>query len=418
MRVLWFTNTPSCYDINNNSYNGGGWISSLESMINNRIELGICFYSKVSDSNSRTGRNGTIYYPVNRPHKTYIYFIKQLLEDENNASLSHERIAIKPLINIVNDFSPEIIHCFGSENIFGILSYYTNIPIVMHIQGILSPSLNAFLPPQTSWNTYLFSSKNIKNILQKFSERFSWKRNSISEQRMMKNIKYVMGRTEWDKHITNVLNPLVQYYYCSEILRDVFYDTSTRRVIPKSPTFVTIISSQLYKGFDLVLKTAKVLKDVLNIDFIWKVYGDVSPTVAYKITKTKSEDVNVKLMGVAQPEDLKSALLNSTAYIHTSYIDNSPNTICEAAISGCAIISTNVGGIPSLIDNGKTGFLVASNDPYNMAYYIKYLIDHPNLNKELGDNAQKEAIIRHNKETIVNRVIEIYNDILSNEKSH
>ena len=33
MRILWFTNTPSNYKLQNGGYNGGGWISSLETEI-------------------------------------------------------------------------------------------------------------------------------------------------------------------------------------------------------------------------------------------------------------------------------------------------------------------------------------------------------------------------------------------------
>ena len=50
MRILWFTNTSSCYrreGVSANHYNGGGWISSLEMELKKRkdVELGVCFYA-------------------------------------------------------------------------------------------------------------------------------------------------------------------------------------------------------------------------------------------------------------------------------------------------------------------------------------------------------------------------------------
>lgn len=179
---------------------------------------------------------------------------------------------------------------------------------------------------------------------------------------------------------------------------------------------MTTISSQLYKGFDLVLKTAKLLKDTWNYEFEWKVFGDINPIVAEKICNTTPKSVNVHLLGVASAEKIQESLLHATAYVHTSYIDNSPNSLCEAMILGVSIISTNVGGIPSLVENGKTGFLVPSNDPYQMAYLMKLLFENRDMNISIGKAAQEVAEIRHDRETIVNRVLEIYDDVLKYEK--
>lgn len=201
------------------------------------------------------------------------------------------------------------------------------------------------------------------------------------------------------------------------MLRDTFYLTNTKRTIPGRPVFITTISSQLYKGFDILLKTAQVLKETLNIDFEWKVYGDVSPVFVEKKLSIKHTDVNVVLMGTASAEEIKESLLTSTAYIHTSYIDNSPNSLCEATLLGVTVISTNVGGIPSIVENGKTGFLVPANDPYQMAYLMKYIIDHKDKNIEIGLAAREIAVERHNKSKILKRVLEIYKDVIKNECS-
>ena len=85
-------------------------------------------------------------------------------------------------------------------------------------------------------------------------------------------------------------------------------------------------------------------------------------------------------------------------------------------ILGISTVSTNVGGIPSLIENGKTGFLVPSNDPYQMAYLMKLLFEDRDMNVSIGKNAKEVAIIRHDRETIINRVLEIYNDVIEYEK--
>lgn len=420
MRVLWFTNTSSCYrEQSGKGYNGGGWISSLEEEIKKykEIELGLCFYSKNVIIPKKEKQSGTIYYILPRPPKTLYYSLITILGKDEQSSELHEKIAMSTLLEVVDDFKPDIIHVFGSENIYGLLAKYKKVPLILHIQGILSPCYNAFLPPFVSWKDYIGQSNSLIAKFRLISEKIAWRRNALTERRMFKYIKYFMGRTEWDRHILEIFNPSARYYYCSEMLRDTFYLTNTKRTIPGRPVFITTISSQLYKGFDILLKTAQVLKETLNIDFEWKVYGDVSPVFVEKKLSIKHTDVNVVLMGTASAEEIKESLLTSTAYIHTSYIDNSPNSLCEATLLGVTVISTNVGGIPSIVENGKTGFLVPANDPYQMAYLMKYIIDHKDKNIEIGLAAREIAVERHNKSKILKRVLEIYKDVIKNECS-
>lgn len=418
MRILWFTNTSSCFQVGHKGYNGGGWISSLEIELKKRhdVELGVCFYMGGIDEVKKEIQNGTTYYILPRPSKTLLYTLITIAGKVERSSQMHERMAIPNLLNVVDDFHPDIIQVFGSENIYGLIAKYVKIPVILHIQGILSTCLNAFLPPFVSWRDYIYQTKSIKSRLRLLSEKIAWQRNSYTEKRIFGAVKYFMGRTEWDKRIVSLLNPIAKYYYCSEILRDTFYSLNAQRILPEKPVFVTTISSQLYKGFDLVLKAARLLKDTWNYEFEWKVFGDINPMLAEKICDIIPKSVNVHLLGVASAEKIQESLLHATAYVHTSYIDNSPNSLCEAMILGISTVSTNVGGISSLIENGKTGFLVPSNDPYQMAYLMKLLFENKDMNVSIGKAAQEVAIIRHDRETIVKRVLEIYDEVLKYEK--
>ena len=75
MRVLWFTNTPSCYCDKQVGYTGGGWIFSLEKelrkSVGNQMELGICFYHRQQISLAKVVHNGVTYYPCPRPKKSF-----------------------------------------------------------------------------------------------------------------------------------------------------------------------------------------------------------------------------------------------------------------------------------------------------------------------------------------------------------
>jgi len=209
-----------------------------------------------------------------------------------------------------------------------------------------------------------------------------------------------------------MLAPQAKYHYGGEILRPEFYEQSERKQ-PLTTTITTTISNATYKGFDL-LKTAKILKNELGLDFIWNVYGNIEPSFYEHLTDIHHKDVNVCLRGVASASELRDALLNSTMYCHTSYVENSPNSIAEAQILGVPVVATNVGGTSSMVTHGTDGFLFPATDPYMAAYYIKSLIeDKNNVNMEIGMRAHKKAMLRHDKQKIVTQLLNTYKKILT-----
>lgn len=422
MKVLWFTNTSSCYVSTNQGYpkgyNGGGWIESAEKLFHNlpNLTLGVSFI--LNNQPFKTIQNNVTYYPI--PSSTTNNRVKRYLEKLpyvfplNYIKKEKEswQYYLEYFKKIIEDFKPDIIHIWGSESYFGLISLITDIPVILHIQGILNPYLNAYLPPFFSWKTFITNKLTLSSIIHNNINKNKWISSCYRERVIFSNIKYFLGRTEWDKRVTHILNLQSHYFHVDEILREKFYNENFSRNIPSKLTIITTISSPLYKGFDLILKTATILKNNIKLDFEWKCFGNINPESIEKIVGIKHKDVNIKIMGVATSEQLIEAELSATLYFHSSYIDNSPNSLCEAQILGLPVISTNVGGISSLIVNKKTGFLIPSNDPYQGAYLIELLYKDKSLNMQMGDMAKKDAIKRHDRKKIIQSITEIYNKIL------
>lgn len=408
MRILWFTNTPSNYIQQQKGYNGGGWISSLESEIvkQENIELAVSFI--LPQQPFKILKNNVTYYPLEFPKQNKFLALYNLI-NENFKIQSEE---INKYIQVIDDFKPDLIEIFGSEQSFGLIAQFIDTPIVLHIQGLINPCFNSFLPPSISWTNFIFSNLSLKSIIENYKNKKAWNILCKQEQEILRNINYYIGRTRWDKQITKIYNPNRKYFYGGEILRIPFYENQTNRNIPKRLTIISTISNAPYKGVDLILKTAFILKKILKINFEWKIFGNINPFFIEKQIKIKHHDVNISLMGVATAQKIKEEILNCTCFFHPSYIDNSPNSICEAQILGCTVISTNVGGISSLIDDKHTGYLIPTNDPNQAAFLIKMLYDKKELNIKIGNNAQRTALYRHNKKDIVESLIDVYKQIL------
>lgn len=406
MRVLWFTNTPSNYLHGTNAYNGGGWISSLESVLSKQkgIELGVAFF--LNREPSKVTNDGISYYPISNP---YAGSFKKKIMSLFIPLLKQERAKLNEYLRVIDDFKPDIINIFGTEQSFGLVTQYIKTPVVIHLQGLLIPYLNAYFPPGYNFFDYFFLDWNPLKMYRRWRSYVVFTQNSIREKSILRCNYHFMGRTEWDKIILSIYNPHASYNYCSEILRDTFYKRC-ERIIPEELTITTTISNPLYKGFDMVLKCANILKNDMNLNFKWRVFGNINPKLVERKEGIASKDVGVILMGVASQQELMLYISTSTLYVHPSYIDNSPNSVCEAQLLGCTVIGQDVGGMSSLIKQGVTGMLVPANDPFLMAHTIRKLYYNPALNDEIGRKSAEVAFHRHDKEVIVRDLLSIYKE--------
>lgn len=418
-RILWISGSGNYVPLNKTKvgYNGGSWATSIQNELlkNNNIVLA-CAFCKDGEP-EKVVQNGVTYYIVPHHHKSKkdkivdLYKINDETRDEILWPYYKEKFK-----KIINDFNPDVIHIFGSELYQNLAALVTaDIPTILHIQGILSECIFNLLPPAVSKWQYIWSGKGLKGKYHNLQFLAYWKRSVHREKAILKAVPHVIGRTDWDKKVMTVLNPNAIYHYGGEILRDVFYEDA-KRTLPSKPVIITTISAPLYKGYDVILKVANILKNELHIDFEWNVYGNVEPKFTESFVGLKHNDLNVNLCGVATANELRDALLGSTLYFHSSYIENSPNAVCEAQILGIPVVASRVGGTYTMVEDGKTGYLYPVTDPYLAAYYIKQLMENKEDNIAIGKSARQMALARHDKKMIVEDLIKSYNEIMNVSK--
>ena len=411
MKVLWFSPTPVNYSEETWAHNGGGWISSLQNIVTSieNIDLGIVFES--TQKLEKKFVNEVCYYPI----------IKDVTLKERFKKAPQNSILINKAVRIIKDFKPDVIHLFGSESWYGLLVNFTGIPIVIHMQGSLPSYYNARYPAGMSvWNKIFSTKTTIKQKLMAFRIDATFHHNALQEERILKSNCYFMGRTRWDKAIVNFYSPKATYFECQEALRDSFLNTKQKWIYKAANKIklISVISGPLYKGVDVILKTAQLLKTHSSIDFEWNICGISNSDLIESVYEIKGKDVNVNYLGVLKQVVLKNKLLNSNFYIHPSYIDNSPNSVCEAQILGVPVIACDTGGLGTIIEEKKTGFLVPANDPLMIAHLITKLSDDQDLLKKVSKASIAQASARHDKQMIKKQLSAIYLKIIKSKKSN
>jgi len=417
MKVLWLTASPSLAARKLNLEGvGRGWIESLEEKIKtiDNVELAIAFLHDVDNREKFNVESTTFYSIPNKKSKlkTYIDF---------HFTIFNERKQLRHCLEIINDFKPDIIQVFGTEDAFGLIADKVEIPVIIHIQGLLTIYSKKWYPPSISkWN--LIRNTSIWQMLRAntlMKEYVYYKKRASRERSIFRIVKYYIGRTDWDRRITKVLSPGSEYFYGSEILRKDFYSTQWTKKPGPSKIIVSTIQANIYKGLETVLETAILLKEMTEYDFKWVIAGishnDTIVKLFERKMKRKFATYNVILAGKLKADALLNIELNADLFVHPSHIDNSPNSVCESMLLGMPIIATYTGGTGSLLSDRKEGILIQDGDPYSLAGAIIELFQNPDYAKELGQNARTLALNRHNPNTIVTNLLNIYQTIISKQ---
>ena len=445
MKVLWFSVTPLSLNARENTgMEGKGWISSLLQIALgiDDLELLVVYgnQSPVKKEIEETERLKII--PINICR----YGKRQIIKD---MMTYHEvdDFVISESLKIIHENKPDVIHIFGTEWCYGLLTKHIsklNIPVVIHIQGFWSQIRNSLLLPGQSSLFDRFKPELWNHPLGFFA-RYQYYNLSMErhrrEEQIIRSNKFFMCRTRWDQSVVRFYNKNAQIFHVDEALRREFVEckerwrrgTEERRFLrpstvasgiaerrPPQPlltqegkrlVLVTTGACYSIKGPDVVLKTAKLIRENTDYEIVWKWIGGTDDDIKEfeKLTKVKAQEVGLKMMGTLSAMEMINELLTSDMYVHTSYSDNSPNAVCEAQYLGMPVIATDTGGVISLFsEQYDRDMIVPMNDPFYLASKIIELREDDAKAKSLADDNWTVAHQRHDGERISKQLKDTY----------
>ena len=120
---------------------------------------------------------------------------------------------------------------------------------------------------------------------------------------------------------------------------------------------------------------------------------------------------NVTFAGRVRPDDICRFYRDADIYLQTPDIDNMPASVLEAFASGCAVVSTDAGGVPAILTDGRHGLLVPRNDHVAAADAVVRLLEDPALARQLTDTAF-ESCARYQWSAVRADWLTLYRDVL------
>lgn len=149
-----------------------------------------------------------------------------------------------------------------------------------------------------------------------------------------------------------------------------------------------------------------------GLDFTLVLTGKIFDSAYLRQLKKEINDLNLKknvhILGEVPFEQLLQYYAEASIVTLSSKQETAPMVVSEGMATGTPIIASNIAGIPYMITDTETGFLV---DPLNcreMAENLIQLTDDKGLRKRIGEKARKEAENRWKSELIAQKLIYLY----------
>ena len=399
----------------------GSWtlplLSNIRNISNSRIAIIVPTFKKNQEENISI-KNGIEFYTIH-------FSQKELL-----SSMSPK--TFKKIDSIITTISPDIIHVHGTEkNLAQIQNYIKEIPIVISIQGILAGCKN-YIYNYLSIKDYI-SYTSLKNLLGwggvNYMKRITDKGKNFEED-ILKNGKYFIGRTMWDRAQIIFRNANAKYYLGEELLRAEFYEYKNLWSIQQCIPYRLFMPSGLnpMKGLHLAIKTVLLLKNfypsiqlivpgipskfLSNNFFKERILGEEYITIIKNYIKKNNLQNNIILLDKLSAKEMVQEMLKANVFLAPTSIDNSSNAIGEAMMIGTPIVTTPVGGLTSFLKDEINCLFAPAGDEYMMAYQIQRIFENKLLAQQISEKAYTTALNRHNIEKTTIQYLNIYRDII------
>lgn len=443
MRVLWICNVmlPAiAKKLGEEATNKEGWITGLMDAVlqynteqpAQAIQLGIAF----PVGKDRELLKGEL--TINQDYDVLFYGFR-----ENVLAAEHYDLDMEAdMKEIMEAFKPDIVHCFGTEyphTLAAVKVFGRPEHTLIGIQGLCRVYARGYMAnlPKKVRRSVTFRDLVKKDTLirqqQKYEDRGQW------EMAAVQGTKHVTGRTHWDAYWTKKWNPAVTYHVMQETLRKEFYTGQWDYEACRKHRIFLSQGDYPIKGLHYVLTA---MPEIL------KAYPDTEVYVAgNSIMREKSIKGRLKISAYAryleklieqnQLQDkihftgkldaarMKQQYLESHIFLCPSTMENSPNSLGEAMLLGVPVVSADIGGISSMMEESEgtyyRGFRAEQDEDeeelmrisLGLAEAVKAVFSDPEEAKKKAALARKHAQRTHDGKANNKRLLEIYQKMLT-----
>lgn len=139
--------------------------------------------------------------------------------------------------------------------------------------------------------------------------------------------------------------------------------------------------------------------------------GDGELAEVKKLFEDRDLLESVSFPGWVRGADKDKCLKESGIFLFPSYYEGMPMAVLEAMAYGMAIVTTRVGGIPHLLEDGVSGYLCEPGDIEGLSKRLLELSKDGDKRRKMGERARQKAIEEYSMESHIKKLMDLYDRV-------
>ena len=220
----------------------------------------------------------------------------------------------------------------------------------------------------------------------------------VTNEMLVRGARLVVTETDFARRWMEEKYPFAR----GRIVR-VFNGVATDGFAPRTPAgpvprLISVGRSVEKKGFADLIEACRLLRERGRTFECAIVGGGPLDTILQTRLERASLGPLVRLLGPKSQAEVRELLASSHVFVLASVpesgggSDNLPTVIVEAMLAGLPVVSTRLAGIPEMLTDGESGFLVSPKDPPALAAALEKLLADPSLATRLGARGRQSAV--------------------------
>ena len=298
---------------------------------------------------------------------TKVVFDADYADGFPNRKISKWFSSNKKFKKLLSEFEPDVIFVDRTRH-FALEASKTDIPLVIHLRG--DHWAEIIMAKET-----LYKSGGRKIAINKWEE--------MGEE--------CFKKTELILPICDHLSKITKKRYSGKSVETMYQAINSENwfhkkgIELKHPCVGILQSATIWEKTKEMKILPEVLEKMPDIHFYWAGDGVYKDEVLPLLEKYE----NFHWLGSLEyPDKVREFLTEIDVYALISGIDMSPLTLQEAQLMEKPVIATNVGGIPELMKDGETGFLIEKGNSTELFEKLSLLLNNPEKSKEMGKKVE------------------------------
>ena len=312
---------------------------------------------------------------------TKVVFDADYADGFPNRKISKWFSSNKKFKKLLSEFEPDVIFVDRTRH-FALEASKTDIPLVIHLRG--DHWAEIIMAKET-----LYKSGGRKIAINKWEE--------MGEE--------CFKKTELILPICDHLSKITKKRYSGKSVETMYQAINSENwfhkkgIELKHPCVGILQSATIWEKTKEMKILPEVLEKMPDIHFYWAGDGVYKDEVLPLLEKYE----NFHWLGSLEyPDKVREFLTEIDVYALISGIDMSPLTLQEAQLMEKPVIATNVGGIPELMKDGETGFLIEKGNSTELFEKLSLLLNNPEKSKEMGKKGRNFVKDNFNLDKICN----------------